>query len=177
MPSGCFQWPDAVAAMLLIHTGHKISSRLWGCCFVPLVSFDVANISLYFYSCKIFSNKLCIFSEIRSIRSRKILCLIDAVHQSLQVVDVLLFHRRCCLDVFLVEGERKPLFRFLPFRITHRETTHISTKSKELIFQDVATAVALYYSPYFPKLQVVQKHMAVYSYLTYEQLIDVVGVC
>ena len=83
--------------------GHKISSRLWGCCFRPLVSFDVANISLYFYSCKIFSNKLSIFSEICLIRSRKILCLVDAVHQSLQVVDVLLFHRRCRLDVFLVE--------------------------------------------------------------------------
>ena len=89
--------------------GHKISSRLWGCCFVPLVSFDVANISHYFYSCKIFSNKLSIFSEIRLIRSRKILSfaplrLVDAFHQSLQIVDVFLFHRRCRLDVFLVEG-------------------------------------------------------------------------
>ena len=103
--------------------------------------------------------------------------LVDAGHQILQIVDVFLFHRRCGLDVFLVERKREPVFRLFAFSVTHAETTHISAQAKELILQDVATAVALYYSPYFPKLQVVQEHMAVDAYLTYEQLIDVVGAC
>ena len=103
--------------------------------------------------------------------------IIDAVHQSLQIVDVFLFHRRCCLGVFLVEGEREPVFGFLAFRITHAEATHISAQAKELILQDVAATVALHNSPYFPKLQVIEKHMAVDAYLTYEQLVDVVGAC
>ena len=103
--------------------------------------------------------------------------LVDTGHQSLQIIDVFLFHRRCCLDVFFVEGEWEPVFGLLPFRITHAETTHISAQAKELILQDVAAAVALYYSPYFPKLQVVEKHMAVDSNLAHEQLIDVVGGC
>ena len=103
--------------------------------------------------------------------------LVDTVHQSLQIVDVFLFHRRCCGLFIFVERERKPVFGLLAFRVTHRETTHISAQTKELILQDVAAAVALHYSPYFPKLQVVEKHMAVDSYFTYEQLIDVVGAC
>ena len=103
--------------------------------------------------------------------------LVDTVHQSLQIVDVFLFHRRCCLDVFLIEGEREPVFGLLAFSITHAEATHISAQAKKLILQDVATAVALHNTPYLPKLQVIEKHMAVDAYLTYEQLIDVVGAC
>ena len=103
--------------------------------------------------------------------------LVDTVHQSLQIVDVFLFHRRCRGLFFLVEGERKPVFWLLAFGVTHAEATHISAQAKELILQDVATAVALHNTPYFPKLQVVEKHMAVDAYLTYEQLIDVVGAC
>ena len=103
--------------------------------------------------------------------------LVDAFHQSLQIVDVFLFHRRCCGFFIFVERERKPVFGLLPFSVTHAETTHISAQAEELILQDVAAAVALYYSPYLPKLQVVEKHMAVDAYLTYEQLIDVVGAC
>ena len=103
--------------------------------------------------------------------------LVDAVHQSLQIVDVFLFHRRCCGLFFLIERERKPVFGLFAFCVTHRETTHISAQAKELILQDVTTAVALHNTPYFPKLQVVQEHMAVDAYLTYEQLIDVVGAC
>ena len=104
-------------------------------------------------------------------------CVIDAVHQSLQIVDVFLFHRRCRGLFFLVEGEREPVFGLFTFSVTHAETTHISAQAKELIFQDVTAAVALNNAPYFPKLQVIEKHMAVDSYFTYEQLIDVVGVC
>lgn len=103
--------------------------------------------------------------------------LVDAFHQSLQIVDVFLFHRRCCGLFFLVEGERKPVFGLFAFRITHAEATHISAQAKELILQDVAAAVALHDTPYLPKLQVIEKHMAVDSYFTYEQLIDVVGAC
>ena len=103
--------------------------------------------------------------------------LVDTIHQSLQIVDVFLFHRRCCGLFLFVEGERKPVFGLFAFSVTHAETTHISAQAKELILQDVTAAVALHYSPYFPKLQVVQEHMAVDAYLTYEQLIDVVGVC
>ena len=103
--------------------------------------------------------------------------LVYAVHQSLQIVDVFLFHRRCCIDVFLAGGERKPVFGLLAFSVTHAEATHISAQAKELILQNVATAVALHDAPYLPKLQVVEKHMAVDSNFTYEQLIDVVGAC
>ena len=103
--------------------------------------------------------------------------LVDAFHQSLQIVDVFLFHRRCCGLFFFVEGERKPVFGLFAFSVTHAETTHISAQAKELILQDVTTAVSLHNSLYFPKLQVVEKHMAVDSNLAHEQLIDVVGGC
>ena len=37
---------------------HKISSLVWGCCFVPLYDFDDAKISNYFYIFQIIEQKI-----------------------------------------------------------------------------------------------------------------------